>query len=383
MSSNKFQFVDEEIIGEVKNDNASSEKVKEDAKKEANKEEIKVPKGLYFSFELRVIASILVILVLFVGACFLGLKVFNHTGTQKVNYVENCDFTYQVCLKNGTCEPENLTYVSADIDTINIAFKYNAKYEDKIDVDNSYRVMAIITAYDKDNHSLLFKNENEKVEKKNFKNVGNSFTSTEVVKIGYAQYKESFKRDYPNTYNQIEIVFYVDENSDTRKVASLIIPFSNEKFELSKSTTNTTRSAEAKINVWDMYSIIYTVAASILTIVSLVLIYRTTRLVLKVTSGNKSEYEEAVENILKANDSIITVAGEGFESIVPEEKEVIKLESFDELVKVRENVDKQIVYNKINNVKCEFTLEDDKSLYKYVMKEADFTEEDKNKLENK
>ena len=124
----------------------------------------------------------------------------------------------------------------------------------------------------------------------------------------------------------------------------------------------------------------YGLASSLLTIISLVLIYRTTSLVLKVTN-NKSEYEETVDNILKEYDSIIVVSQDGYEDIVG--REIIKVDSFDELVKVKDNIDKPIIFSKINNVKCEFIVEDEKLLYKYVLKEADFTEDDKIKLENK
>ena len=376
--NNKFQFVDEEIIGApVKQDNIEtvSTPIEEQPKKEEEKPNIPISKKLYFGFETRIVASILVILVLFVGACFLGLKVMNHTTTQKVNYVENGDFTYQVCLKDGTCEPENSTYIAENIDTINIAFKYNAKYEDKIDNNVTYHIKSILSSYNKDDHSLLNQKIVPLVVSRKINHVGKSYVIEELLPVGYYVYGNYF-RDYKDADNQAEIVMYVEENGETRKVAGITIPYSKDTFELTKFTTNSPRTAEVEISVWDTYSIIYTISASLLTLISLILVFKTTRLVLKVTN-NKSEYEEAVDTILKANDSIISIAGEGFESVVPEEKEVVKLESFDELAKVREEVDKSIIYNKINNVKCEFTLEDDKKLYKYVMKEADFTEDEK------
>ena len=42
-----------------------------------------------------------------------------------------------------------------------------------------------------------------------------------------------------------------------------------------------------------------------------------------------------------------------------------------------------IIFSVINDVKCEFIVEDEKVLYKYVMKEADFLVDEKIKLENK
>ena len=338
-----------------------------------NKEEenIEITKRRYFSFEARIVVSILAILVLFVGACFLGLKVINHTTTQRVNYLENGDFTYQVCLKNATCAPENTTYTADDINIIKVSFKYDAKYEKKIKYNNNYRVSAIVGAYSKDTNALLYKKENDLVDQTAIDDDNDNYSINEIVTIDFAKYKELLEY-YPNTNKQVEVVLYLEENNETRKVASLLIPLSKDTFELNKYTTiNTVRAAKVKVNMWDTYSLVYTIATSFLTLISLILIYRTTRLVLKVTN-NRNEYEEAVDELLREYDNIIVIARDGYEAL--EEREVIKINEFSELVKVRDGLNKPIIFSRVNNVKCEFIVEDETVLYKYTIKEADFTD---------
>ena len=363
--SDKFEFVENDIHDE------NSKKVPVEDKEK----NVDITKKFYFSFEARIIVSIIAILLLFVGACFLALKVINHTTTQKVNYEEICDFSYQVCLDDATCLPENSKYNAADINIIKIAFKYDAKYDKKIDVNNKYRVNSVVSAYDKKDHGLVYRKDINIVQSTEIKEVSGSYPVSEIVTVPYDAYQNSFFKDYPNTDNELEIAFYVEEKNETRKVASLTIPYSKETFELTKYNSDSNRTIDVKVNVWDSYTLVYGIFASILVLVSLVLIYKTTRLVLKVTN-NKNEFEQEVDSLLKEYDNIIIVARDGYESII--EREVVKVSTFDELVKIRDEISKPIIFSRVNNVKCEFIVEADDKLYKYVMKEADLTEEIKN-----
>ena len=94
-------------------------------------------------------------------------------------------------------------------------------------------------------------------------------------------------------------------------------------------------------------------------------------MVLKVTN-NKNDYEDAIDSLLKEYDNLIIVARDGYESMI--EREVVKIDEFEELVKVRDRINKPIIFSRVNNVKSEFVVEDDNILYKYVLKESDFTD---------
>lgn len=401
--NNKFQFIDVEDITDESVENnieivSSPEKVKVDnidIKKDEVLEEkeviednsiqniviennnkdtdtentIDISKRRHFSFEARIIVSVIAILVLFVGACFLGLKVINHTTTKLVGYVENGDFTYQLCLKDATCQPENITYHGDDVNIIKMSFKYDANYEEKLNYNKYYRVTSVISAYSNDGKSLLYEKENDLVDRTNIADNSSKISINEIVVIDYSKYRDLVK-NYENGKTQAEVILYLEEDNETRKVASLVIPLTKDNFELTKyTTTNAARSAKVNVNVWDTYSLVYAIATSFLTLISLILIYRTTRLVLKVTN-NKSDYELAVDDLLKEYDEFIVIARDGYES--NEDKEIIKIETFKELLDIKNMLNKPIVFYTVNDVKCEFIVEDEKVLYKYIIKEADF-----------
>ncbi|MBR5370392.1 MAG: hypothetical protein IK137_03725 [Bacilli bacterium] len=385
MSNNKFQFVDVEILDDKEDENhiskesikndievvSSPEKINMDSKKDEVVNTVDLGKRWYFSFESRVIISVIIIILLFIGACFLGLGVINHTSIDNIDYKENADFTYQVCMKDGSCKPENSVYMNEDISSILISYNYDAKYAKKTKTHSYYKITSTIRVANPTSHALIYQKDIDIVDKSKLYIIGNTTSVSKNVKVDYTKYKAMIE-EYKDCDNTLEIAFYVVENNETRKASSLQIPISLDSFELHKYTNaNTKRTAEVKVNIWDVYSIVYGITSSILVIISLILVYKTTRLVLMVTN-NKNEYEDAVEAILKEYDNVIIVARDGYESMV--EREIIKVEDFKELVEIRDKIDKPIIFSKVNNVKCEFIVEDDKILYKYVMKEVDIEE---------
>ena len=385
---NRFQFIDledvlenevkekiqivpspeETIVTDLKNENTDG--IYDD---KISKEIIDVPKKIYFSFEKRIIVAIVFILVLFVGACILSLKVINHTSLEKTTYGEEGTVTYQVCMKDSVCLDENNTYDAKDVDVIKLIFNYDIISNKRIRLNESYYINVILRSYDSTKTSLLYEDENELIEKVRWSE-NESAGFSKIVAIDYDKYNSLIDKYVSgDSINEMEVALYIDDSSESRKVSSAIIPLSVDSFVVSKNDlSNSNREIEVRVNVWDSYSIVYAIVSSLLIIISLILIYKTTRLVLRVAT-NKNIYQNTVDNILKKYDNIIVVARDGYESVY--EKNIIKLNSFDELLDVKDSVNKPIVFSKINDVKCEFIVETDDNLYKYVIKEADFINE--------
>ena len=123
---------------------------------------------------------------------------------------------------------------------------------------------------------------------------------------------------------------------------------------------------------WTNKSTWYIILGSILILLSIFALVYLTKLVL-ATLEKKTKYEKAVMDILTTYDRIIVEARNGYESNIV--KKVIKVPNFEELLDAREVLNKPIIYSRINNVKCEFIVEDEDKLYKYVLKEADVEKE--------
>ena len=95
---------------------------------------------------------------------------------------------------------------------------------------------------------------------------------------------------------------------------------------------------------------------------------RVTRLVMRVTN-NRSKYQQKLMQILRDYDRIIVIARDGYET--NKMREVVKVKDFDELLDVKDNLNKPIIFSKVSEVKCEFIVEDEEKLYKYVLKDED------------
>ena len=365
--NNDDKFMESEEL-DIEKEIVSSPLVKEDGVNAGKKGD--KTKRFYFGFEARIITSIILILILFSGACFLGLKVINYKALEKFLYNEDGSVSYQVCRKDSTCIGEMDSYNALDIDRIKIFFNYNIKADKQINHDETYHISANLKAYDSSKTELYYEKENELISKTNISNTNNSIVSKTVI-IDYNKYNKLIKEyESRDSLDELEVALYINDDTKSRKVSSVIIPLSNDNIVIGKSNPiNVSREMDISVNVWDNYSIIYALSSSILVIISLILIYRTTRLVLKSTN-NRNDYQKAVDNILKEYDSIIVVARDGYES--NEIKEVIKVNSFDELLEIKDSVMKPIVFTRINGVKSEFIIERNDKLYKYVMKEADF-----------
>lgn len=370
----KFNFVDfdeTKDIESIKNIEVvkSPTEVKVDSlEKEENKKDNKRFK-FHYSFEARVATTIFIILVLFISSCVLIYKVVNHTKPSKVYYNEITSSNYEVCLKSYNCEQEDITYNANDINIIKVKFNYSNKYAKKIKYNLNYNIVANIKVYENDSRqNVLYEKERELVEKEDVSNTGDFIDITRKVSIDYQKYREEVK-DYYLNVAECEVSFYVNEPNETRKVTSVIIPLNKDSFEIErKNTTNIDRYVNVDTNLWDKYSIICTIIASILIIITLIIVYKATRIVLRVTN-NKTIYQQEVDDILKEYDDIIVVARDGYESNI--NRKIVKLENFEDLLEIQRKKNKPIIYSRINDIKSEFLIEDDK-LYKVVYKESDY-----------
>ena len=363
----KFKFVDIEDTGilDIINDIElieTPQKVNVD-KNQEDKKEVRI----HYSFEARILTMIIIVLILFVTACFLIYKVVNHTGPTKVSYNETTNSKYEVCLKNSTCEKEDIEYNADDINIIKVMFNYETRYSKSIKYNLRYNIISRIRVYDDNNETISYEKERELAELTDVSNNSDIISIMKRVGIDYQKYREEAKSYSSNA--ECEIIFYLNEPNEKRKVSSISIPLTSDVFTITRENTNNLNNIIfINTNLWDKESILYTIFASILIIVSLVIVYKTTRLVLRVTS-NKSIYQKEVDDILREYDDIIVVARDGYESNI--ERELVKLDTFEDLLDIQKEKSKPIIYSRINDIKSEFLIEDDK-LYKVVLKESDY-----------
>ena len=374
------KVVTEEEIDEEKNSEESNEEKKIQVVKEDRDEELNKPKQKkHISFEVRIVIMIVCILCLFVGSCLLILETVRNSEQDIVSYKETSTIDYNVCMLanrryNVSCLNENLEYDSELTDTINVHFKYDVQFSTDISYNMYYHVDAVTSFRDQNDSSKIVHQEKDTIKPKVALDDVNNYISFDAnVVLDYQKYNDGavYYRDryFINSNVDVELILYLDEPNNSRKIASLTIPLGVPQFAIRKNVvSNVNGSVAIDGNFWNQYNAICALIASILIIVALFLLYRTTLLVLRVTS-NRSEYQQRLDSILREYDRIIVIARGGYESNYV--KEVVKLETFDELLEIRNELLKPIIYSRVNDVKSEFLVEDDEKLYKYVIKESD------------
>ena len=334
----------------------------------------------YVSFEVRVAVRIVIILFLFATACCFVLMALNKGKKDIITYNEITETNYSVCENNAVtnfydskCLDEDLTYDQSVSNYINVLFKYNLDYSKALPYDIAYHVVAVTKIYDKDNNTKeLFKNEDVLVERTSISDISDRISFDNSINLDYKQYNSLVAEKaakYGNAEANLEVSLYLDTEKESTNVASVTIPLNENPFKIRKSSlSNLNKTMEIDNDVWNDFNSMCAIIASILIVIALTILYRTTRLVLKVVN-NKSEYEKALDKILKEHDDDIVNAKDGY--VVDSTKTIIKVADFGELLDARHLLDKPIIYTKINSVKSEFIVEDEEKAFKYILKDSD------------
>ena len=368
--SEKFKFVEEK-----KEEIVSKNNVKEEVKVE----EYNIKKPFYFGFKQRVIVVIMLIIIMFGLGSYLIINSYRLRKGEVVKYSETSDSSYKVCLLDNNvystpCLEEGMLYNSSLVNTIPINFKYNVNFSEYIDYQLYYHVVLYNKIFDKNNkEKVLYENKEILVVKTFVDKLNQKINIDTNVKINYKKYNDfvnEYKSKYsPDVKSVVEVVLYLDEYDEERSVASVSIPVGESTFEVKKEKlSNKNKSVEIENEDMVNEANVNMYFGAFLIIISLILDIILVRLV-KATFTKKSKYDIELARILKTYDKNIVNATSDFK--YDENKEVIKVESIKELVDASNVINKPIVYNKINNIKSDFILEDDNKIYKFTLKEAD------------
>ncbi len=360
----KFKFVD---------------KREESLKNETNLNNDKKPeKKIYFSYEKRVTILVVFTIILFIGSFYALYRAFHYSSDEKVTYYESSDSQYTVCLNknnyyNQECLPTGMKYLSSIVRDVNIDYSYNVNFSSDIDYNFSYYVVANLKIYEDDKgENVLYSNEDLLAEKKVVSGVSDKIDINSSVKVQYDKYLEYFnnyKKDYSlNAKGVINVLLYVDDSYDTRVVSSINIPLGEQTFSISVNDINANKqSVSLDSNTWNNYNEISAFLGAFLSLICLMFIVKLIKYV-TYSFDRKSKYESIVNHILKEyDDSIVSVKDYSIDT----NKKIVKVLSFKELLDVEKNINKPIIYFKVNNVKSDFIVEDDNIIYKYTIKDTD------------
>jgi len=341
-------------------------------------------KKIYFGYNERILFYTFLLLIFTLVIFLLVNHVFNINNDSVLNYQENGNLDYKVYLKpNDFYEKDylekDMVYIASLIKNIDVNMYYTFAINEKSNIDLTYEVIGKLSIYNESGNSKLFEKEYTLLNQKEL-NIEDQKEAklSEKLSIDY-DYYNTLANSFKSTYGvdaTSDLIIYVkvkkginDINLSQDSEMLLTIPLTEKTINITMDNQgiNTSKSLfiETGVSFLDVICIILLVITSIIT---LVIIAQLTRLLLMLKT-NKSKYDKYIERILKEYDRLIVET-----PTVPnfEDKKIIKINKFEELLDVRDNVKKPIIYhNLVKHHKSYFYVEQYSICYLLTLKASD------------
>lgn len=342
---------------------------------------------------IKYIIYIFIIIILFIVAFFFFLKTNKDNKTFNLSYKDDSDIDYRVFLKDNNFFEEKFfdkdyliknkkTVISQLIDKISVTYTYSMNYSEIMDGKYSYQVKGIIEANktNAEENGNVWSKEYDLTEKKEFLlERNNTFNLMENISVDYDQYNSLFT-EFKKVYNTLsmdgllKIVLVVQSEANNEIFDEPIVIDSESILEipLSKSATEISISSQNKHNEKTLTKVIdqnskYRLTYTIAYISALVLgiLFTGLLIVLIIMDRKKNKFELTLKKILKTYDSII-VNVDSLPKV--SDYNVIKVNSFDELIDAHSEIRMPINYYKKSEKEHKFILINDKTLWEYDLK---------------
>ena len=329
----------------------------------------------------------------------MGLKLITNSlsinNNEKLYFQEKGNVKYSVCLKDNDffedeCLNPDMSYVASLIK--NISLDYNYQFNGNIDnLVNSidYEVVAKLTIENNDTKTKYYEKEYVLVPKTtdSVKNNGTLYNLDKKVNIDYEYYNsiatnfksqygvdsQSYLEVYLNTYNNVNSKY---KDIPTSAQISVRIPLSQKAIEIKFNTQEVNKSIDKYItskNIVINGYLIFIVGITFLftSLIFLFFIF----MIIKKYAKTISKYDKFINKILKEYDRLIVET-----TTFPDEKEynVLIINSFNELVDVRDNLRSPIMFYNIKDHKMsKFYILNNNNLYLYIVNSKDIDGGDK------
>lgn len=390
-SSKKTQLKEETVIEKTTEEKENSQKL-ETAEL---RRQIKPHKRLYIGYSARIVLYS-ILFILFLGISLLSVYKSLDISQEKINnYEENGNLNYRVYLKpNEFYETpyltSGMTFIARLINNIEVDANYSFIIDENVDVDYNYDIIGKLSINSNDNKKL-FEKEYTLVSTKNQKvRNSNTFYISEKLDINYEYYNElanNFKSTFGvDTTSKLDIYVRINKNvsNETKTISInnsnemvLSIPLSERTIDISLNTNgiNTRNSIVQEKNVV-LQNIAFIIVAIIFFIGAVSMILKFLELLVLI-SKKESKYDKFVKKVLTEYDRLIVET-----ETEPDlnESRVIKIRKFQELLDVRDNLKRPIMYYVLSkHQKSYFYIQQENNCYLFVLKAIDLETEKKSK----
>ena len=331
------------------------------------------------------------IVVLFLLSAILGLVGFillaksTNVQTVKINYNEKSKLRYKVYITdvdNYEKEylEEGMQYITDIIDKIQITYDYNITYNKPINVSFNNDVIADVKVVDETNNKKIIYEKKEKLKsKKSHKTDINNLNEHQVIDIDYKKYNKivtDFKKEHNiHAACKLIVVFKTHQGNDSNFVDSIEktsdkrieIPLAEKMITINRSNDTNKKSSFIASQSVPLSNVVMSISSIVLFIIVGFFILTSLYLII-LRNKLTSDYDKYIEKLLKQYDAYITES-EGTIELKPD---AILVTSFKELLDVRNNVEKAIIYNKYSSDSTRFIVLDGEQEYYYIVNKSDF-----------
>lgn len=324
------------------------------------------------------ISLIVSIIVFIIAAFFFWNQSKQAVVKSEIPYTESGTTSYKVYLDANDYYDkeflgEGMQYISSIIKYIELEFKYNASYADVKDYEVYKNVVAKVNVTDSEDISKTIYSKKETIKEE--KSTVNDLSVDDTIKIDYKKYNKlvnGMKTKYGISaecsltvdYNFV----YTSKNGDISeaKQLSVVIPLSKQMISIQKANPISEDGLYTIVDtnsIFNIMMVIFTVLMVIFTGFDIIVV------IMRISNkiNKESKYDRFIKKALKEYDSYITESKD--EGFLPN-KPIIRLNSFKELLDVRNNIDKTIIYTKISNDTSRFQIIDE-VIYEYIVTRED------------
>lgn len=281
----------------------------------------------------------------------------------EVKYTETGSMHYKVHLTDKTYYgtdflDEGMQYISSIIDKIELNYKYDAEYEKYDKYVITTNLTANIKIVDTQNGKTIY-TKSELIN--NTTSTKNKLDVKETVDLDFKKYNQlanEFKTKYGISasckLNLNYVIQYRDEKTgiSQSKLISADIPLSEQMISISKSEDINNKASYIISTTKSGINTVLFIAALVLLVATALCIVKLIDII-KKRIENESKYDRYIKKILKEYDAYITVSKTEY---ADEQKNKLDISTFKELLDVRNNLEKPIIYYKIDEDHSKFMI---------------------------
>ena len=319
----------------------------------------------------KIAFNITMFLILIIFGTLLLNKSVRYQNTEAIEYTERSNLDYKVfLLKNDFYEQpylgKDMLYVASLINKINLDFKYKFEVQEEQTIDFNYKIIGKLSITNSEGTKAYFEKTYTLVENKivHMKNA-TSQNIVENIEIDYPYYNSlanSFKNSYGiDTESNLTVYMVIDKINDENNNfkldngnISIKIPLSERSVNIEldyKDISNTSNIIKnKKIEISNILLLCLSITLIALSIFHAIKVIR----LVKTLKAKKSAYDKYISKILKEYDRLIA---ESTTMTSFEDKEIIKVGKFTELLDIHDNLQLPVMY---------YSLEDHKKAYFYI-----------------